>query len=190
MVMWQSHVSRRDLAEGLRYYTTTVGAHPHKYAYVLVGVCAVQVAVLTAEMIMGEETSWLFDGASLVLVLATGLLYYITLLPCTSPTSPVFSSLQEVTPPAEMPVSQFASSLATLRDVAGAHILMCFALTGVVLLQCGKYYSERLQERERNEEVDVRLVRRQRQLQQAERTKQGPALRTAAPSVGGPEAST
>lgn len=42
---------------------------------------------------------------------------------------------------------------------------------GIVLLQCAKYYSERLQERERNEELDARLVRRLRHRQQEQRSR-------------------
>lgn len=72
-------------------------------------------------------------------------------------------------PPATLTPRQLQHWVALLRELASAHILLSMALLGVILLQCGKYYSVRLQERERNEEVDVRLVRRLRQLQQEER---------------------
>ena len=65
--------------------------------------------------------------------------------------------------------SQAQELFALLRELASAHILLSIALIGIILLQCGKYYSVRLQERERNEEVDVRYVRRLRQRQRQER---------------------
>lgn len=87
-------------------------------------------------------------------------------------------------------MGDFQETLTSLRDVASAHLLLSLALIGIVLLQCGKYYSERLQERERNEEVDARLVRRLRQLQHDERVRNGEANPNAAPSPGGPGSST
>lgn len=87
-------------------------------------------------------------------------------------------------------MGDFQETLTSLREVASAHLLLSLALIGIVLLQCGKYYSERLQERERNEEVDMRLVRRLRQLQHDERVRNGEENPNAAPSPGGPGSST
>lgn len=127
-----------------------------------------------------------------VLVAAVATLYKTKLLPRTS-RSPdtVIDMLPSVTPPpAAQPLSFYAETLSALREVANAHALLAMALLGIVLLQCGKFYSERLQERERNEEVDARLLRRLRQLQQEERSKNNTDLPTMAPSPGGPDAST
>lgn len=104
---------------------------------------------------------------------------------------PVIDSLSSILPPPPAnPVGNFQTTLTTLREVASAHVLLAMALIGIVLLQCGKYYSERLQERERNEEVDARVLRRLRQLQQDERLKNDSSNPTMAPSPGGPGAST
>lgn len=70
--------------------------------------------------------------------------------------------------------AKFQELLILLRELASTHILLSIALIGIILLQCGKYYSVRLQERERNEEVDVRLVRRLRQRQQQARESGAP----------------
>ena len=88
-----------------------------------------------------------------VLVAAVATLYKTKLLPRTS-RSPdtVIDMLPSVTPPpAAQPLSFYAETLSALREVANAHALLAMALLGIVLLQCGKFYSERLQERERNE---------------------------------------
>lgn len=127
-----------------------------------------------------------------VLVAAVATLYKTKLLPRTS-RSPdtVIDMLPSVTPPpAAQPLSFYAETLSALREVANAHALLAMALLGIVLLQCGKFYSERLQERERNEEVDARLLRRLRHLQQEERSKNHADAPTMAPSPGGPDAST
>lgn len=76
-------------------------------------------------------------------------------------------------PPESMTTTKLHDLLMLLRELASTHILLSIALIGIILLQCGKYYSVRLQERERNEEVDVRLVRRLRQRQQQERENGG-----------------
>ena len=79
-------------------------------------------------------------------------------------------ALPSVMPPEDsITTAKFQELLILLRELASTHILLSIALIGIILLQCGKYYSVRLQERERNEEVDVRLVRRLRQRQQQER---------------------
>lgn len=106
-------------------------------------------------------------------------------------TNPVIDWIPSVIPPPPAnPLGHFQTTLTTLREAAIAHVLLVMALIGVVLLQGGKYYSERLHERERNEEVDARLVRRLRQLQQEERQKNSEGNPAAAPSPGGGEAST
>lgn len=111
---------------------------------------------------------------------------YVALTP-----NPVIEIIPSITPPpASQPLSHYAEVLSSLREVANAHVLLAMALLGIVLLQCGKFYSERLQERERNEEVDARILRRLRQLQQEERSKSNTDPPAMAPSPGGPDAST
>ena len=59
-----------------------------------------------------------------------------------------------------------ADALEPLREIASSHAVMAVALLGIIVLQSGKYYSERLQGRERLEELDARLQRRLRRQQQ------------------------
>ncbi|GAC94842.1 hypothetical protein PHSY_002415 [Pseudozyma hubeiensis SY62] len=60
---------------------------------------------------------------------------------------------------------------APLREIATSHTVLAVALVGVILLQSGQYYSERLEERERIEEDEARLRRRQRRREQEEKRK-------------------
>lgn len=56
------------------------------------------------------------------------------------------------------------STLLPLRELATSNAVLAAALIGVVVLQSGQYYSERLEERERVEEEEARLARRRRRL--------------------------
>ncbi|WFD21782.1 hypothetical protein MEQU1_000438 [Malassezia equina] len=163
LILWESERTPESILVALQYYVSTVGAAPTKYTSVLLAVGTLQATILGGKMLMGSENNWLFDGASLFLVCASGVLYVNKI-------HPFVDALPSVMPPPQvLTASHFQQTLAVLRELASAHILLSMALIGIILLQCGKYYSVRLQERERNEEVDVRLVRRLRQIQQEER---------------------
>ncbi|KAI3627666.1 hypothetical protein CBS14141_001667 [Malassezia furfur] len=184
ILLWQEPARDREVLYALHYYLNTVGVWSDKYIAALFTVISIQISVLLFQIFSGKETNWLFDGASLFLVAAVATLYKTKLLP-------LIDMLPSVTPPpAAQPLSFYAETLSALREVANAHALLAMALLGIVLLQCGKFYSERLQERERNEEVDARLLRRLRHLQQEERSKNHADAPTMAPSPGGPDAST
>ncbi|WFD25489.1 hypothetical protein MNAN1_000449 [Malassezia nana] len=163
LILWESNRTPESVLVALQYYVSTVGAAPTKYTSVLLTVGTIQATILGTKMLMGSENNWLFDGASLFLVCASGVLYVNKI-------QPFVDALPSAMPPPQAFTPTFhLQMLALLRELASAHILLSMALIGIILLQCGKYYSVRLQERERNEEVDVRLVRRLRQLQQEER---------------------
>ncbi|WFC93937.1 hypothetical protein MBRA1_000563 [Malassezia brasiliensis] len=184
ILLWQEPARDREVLFALHYYFNTVGVWSDKYIATLFTVVSIQISVLLFHIFSGKETNWLFDGASLFLVAAVATLYKTKLLP-------LIDIIPSITPPpASQPLSHYAEALSSLREVANAHVLLAMALLGIVLLQCGKFYSERLQERERNEEVDARLLRRLRQLQQEERSKSNTEPPAMAPSAGGPDAST
>ncbi|CCU98175.1 unnamed protein product [Malassezia sympodialis ATCC 42132] len=158
LILWESDRTPESVLVALQYYVSTVGAAPTKYTTVLLVVGTIQATILGSKIFMGSENNWLFDGASLFLVCASGILYVNKI-------HPFVDALPSVMPPPQVLTSaHFQQTLGILRELASAHILLSMALIGIILLQCGKYYS-----RERNEEVDVRLVRRLRQLQQEER---------------------
>ncbi|WFD36337.1 hypothetical protein MCUN1_003216 [Malassezia cuniculi] len=164
-VHWHADYARWDAnapsLEALQYYTATMGVAPIKYTSVLVAVGSVMCAIFGARIIGGSEANLLFDGASLFLVGASGMLYANKI----------------------MPIAVDRQTADALRDIASSHAVLYMALLGIIALQSAKYYSERLTERERLEEVDARLTRRIRQLQQQARD-EADAAGTARPSFG------
>lgn len=58
--------------------------------------------------------------------------------------------------------------LMPLRDLASSNAVLAVALVGVLILQSGQYYSERLERRERVEENEARLRRKRRKLERAQ----------------------
>lgn len=78
----------------------------------------------------------------------------------------VFPSIAALPPlhptPAANPLNASDTLGIALRDLATSNAVIAAALVGIVLLQSGQYYSERLEERERIEELDARLRRRLR----------------------------
>lgn len=91
LVIWQEPASQTTLLDALHFYSNTVGAEPAKYTAVFLAVGTVQTVILLFKMLVGKETNWLFDGASLctcnahtsVLVVAMGILLKNKLFPCT-----------------------------------------------------------------------------------------------------------
>lgn len=57
--------------------------------------------------------------------------------------------------------------LLPLRDLASSNAVLAVALVGVLILQSGQYYSERLERRERAEENEARLRRKKRRLERS-----------------------
>ncbi|KAL4400133.1 endoplasmic reticulum to Golgi vesicle-mediated transport protein [Malassezia pachydermatis] len=163
LMLWEANLTKENVTIALQYYASTIGIAPQRYAHRLMAIGSIQIGILLLKMFTGGANNLLFDGASLFLILASSVLFFSKIQPCIEALPP------SVPPPATLTPRQLQHWVALLRELASAHILLSMALLGVILLQCGKYYSVRLQERERNEEVDVRLVRRLRQLQQEER---------------------
>ena len=165
-IHWHADYARWDdsasAIDALEYYVATMVHAPIKYTSVLVTFGLAAVGIFGTRIICGTETNLLFDGASLFLVAASGMLYANKILPNVAILPPT------VPPPPAKPVDDESS--AALREIASSHAVLYIALLGIILLQSAKYYSERLEERERFEEVDARLTRRMRQRQQEERS--------------------
>ena len=62
--------------------------------------------------------------------------------------------------------------LLPLRDLASSNAVLAVALVGVLILQSGQYYSERLERREREEENEARLRRKKRKLERRNQAQQ------------------
>lgn len=63
------------------------------------------------------------------------------------------------------------SLLGPLRELASSNAVVAVALLGIIILQSGQYYSERLEERERVEEDEARVRRRRRRAAREERSR-------------------
>lgn len=77
-------------------------------------------------------------------------------------------SLPAKTPtPTADPLNPRDGVLLSLRDLASSNAVLAVALVGVLILQSGQYYSERLERREMVEEDEARLRRRKRRLERS-----------------------
>lgn len=178
-IHWHADYARWDESisslEAFQYYIATMGHAPVKYTSVLVAVGTVMTGIFGMRIVLGSETNLLFDGACLFLIAASGMLYANKILPNVALLPP------NVPPPPAIAVD--GKSTRALHDIASSHAVLYVALLGIIVLQSAKYYSERLAHRERLEEVDARLTRRLRHLQQQERN-EAEAAGAARPSFG------
>ena len=168
LLLCQTPVTDTAVREALRYYVMNTAAAPVPYAHVFMACLIAQMTLLGTKVVVGSESNVLFDGASLFLVLASCMLCYARV-------QPNLDGVQGATTAQQ--------AFGSLREIASSHAVISVALLGIILLQSGKYYSQRLQERERNEELDARLQRRLRQQQQQERkAAEGAGARVPLPS--------
>ncbi|PWN93068.1 hypothetical protein FA10DRAFT_263773 [Acaromyces ingoldii] len=162
LVLWQSPVTRPSLLSAHIYYSHTLVSMPEYFTIGQYAVGTLGGVMLLAKVLGGRESNWLFDGASLFLYGASGIVYLqkivpsLRALPATSPQ------------PAADPMDPKDNVLLPLRDLASSNAVLAVALVGVLILQSGQYYSERLERRERVEENEARLRRKRRKLERAQ----------------------
>ena len=109
---------------------------------------------------------------SAVLYGAVGLVYFQKIRPSESQRGvavsnsltppPGILALPTAASPAADPLDPLDLTLVPLRELASSNAVIAVALIGVLILQAGQYYSERLEERERIEEDEARVRRRRR----------------------------
>lgn len=166
LILWQSPVTYDSVVTAYTYYQDTMVEMPSIFSKLLHTVGTLAALLLISKALGGRESNWLFDGASLFLFGAAGLVYYHKIAP----------SLATLPPKAPLPGSAAVDGrdavFIPLREIASSHTVLAVALVGVILLQSGQYYSERLEERERIEEDEARIRRRQRRREQEEKRKE------------------
>ncbi|GAK66508.1 uncharacterized protein PAN0_013d4730 [Moesziomyces antarcticus] len=166
LILWQAPVTYDSVVTAYTYYQDTMVDMPSIHRKLLLGIGTLAALLLISKALGGRESNWLFDGASLFLFGAAGLVYYHKIEP----------SLATLPPRAPSPGSGAVDArdavFAPLREIATSHTVLAVALVGVILLQSGQYYSERLEERERIEEDEARIRRRQRRREQEEKRKE------------------
>lgn len=165
LILWQSPVTYDSVVTAYTYYKDTMVEMPSIFSKFLHAVGTLAALLLISKALGGRESNWLFDGASLFLFGAAGLVYYHKIAPSLAALPPKAPS------PGAAAVNARDAVFAPLREIATSHTVLAVALVGVILLQSGQYYSERLEERERIEEDEARLRRRQRRREQEEKRK-------------------
>ncbi|KAE8234077.1 hypothetical protein CF326_g883 [Tilletia indica] len=170
LLLWQSPITPTSLLRSYTYYSRSLlpvlDSAPH--ATVLYGAGLLGSSVTLLKAWGGRESNWLFDGASLFLFGSVGLVYYnnvlinLRSLPLQWP-----ASNSAIPPPS--PMSGTDRIFLSLREIASSHAILAVALVGVILLQSAQYYSERLEERERIEELDAKIRRRIRKREVAQK---------------------
>ncbi|PWY99037.1 hypothetical protein BCV70DRAFT_201261 [Testicularia cyperi] len=163
LMLWQNPVTYDSVVTAYTYYQDTMVDMTPLFRKTLHGVGTLAALLLISKALGGRESNWLFDGASLFLFGAAGLVYYHKVVP----------SLATLPPKPPSPGATIVDSrdavFAPLREIASSHTVLAVALVGVILLQSGQYYSERLEERERIEEDEARIRRRQRRRDQEQK---------------------
>ncbi len=166
LILWQAPVTYDSVVTAYTYYSDTMVDMPYIFRKILHGVGTLAAVLLIAKALGGRESNWLFDGASLFLFGAVGLVYYHKIDPSLALLPPKAPS------PGAAAVDGRDPVFSPLREIATSNTVLAVALIGVILLQSGQYYSERLEERERIEEDEARLRRRQRRREQEEKRKE------------------
>ena len=159
LLLWQSPITHANLISAHRYYSNSLINSDPRFNAALHSIWVIGALTVLAKIVLGRrESNWLFDGASLFLYSASALVYFkkvlgnLALLPALTPTP--LADPQDPADPTFVP----------LRELATSNAVLAAALVGVLVLQSGQFYSERLEERERVEELEARLARRRRRL--------------------------
>ncbi|OLL22885.1 Secretory component protein psh3 [Neolecta irregularis DAH-3] len=145
--LWQNPVPEAALAAAAEEHYSLLAAIPRVMQYILHSVILIGLSGHIIKLHKGNDSNWLFDGASLVLYMISLVIYGKTL---------VFGLLH----------SQYDLSLYiafwdvsnreyqdlprsdTLRVIAATHLIMAVVLMGVLLLQGGQYYAQKAAEKE------------------------------------------
>ncbi|PWO00216.1 hypothetical protein FA09DRAFT_328320 [Tilletiopsis washingtonensis] len=155
LLLWQSPITRASLLSAHGYYAETLGHLSARALAALYALGGAAVLACCVKIAAGRESNWLFDGASLFLYGAVGLVYFQKIRPS-------ILALPTAASPAADPLDPLDLTLVPLRELASSNAVIAVALIGVLILQAGQYYSERLEERERIEEDEARVRRRRR----------------------------
>jgi hypothetical protein len=159
LLLWQSPITRESLLSAQTYYNIALVNMPHAFHLIHMALATSGAAFLLTKALGGRESNWLFDGASLFLYGATAVVHVQKIVPS-------LAELPALHPvPAANPSNPRDSLLVPLRELASSNAVQAAALVGVLILQSGQYYSERLERRERIEETEARLRRKRRRLE-------------------------
>jgi len=158
LTLWQSPLTDDHLRTAAIYYSL-FATLPQWMTWVLLAVAALGAASLLASFKEGEAGNVMFDGASIFLYLCTLYVYWSSVLPNLSE---VFSKPLPRTESIDVP---FPDDLRQPTiELASSHLICSVALTGILLLQTGRYWadSEDRSEREQDEKEEAAEEERRR----------------------------
>ncbi|TXT10998.1 hypothetical protein VHUM_01749 [Vanrija humicola] len=137
-VLWRSPVTPAALEQSIRYYSL-LGHGPDGLGWVYIAVGVAALVAAGGKLVSGwrgKGGEVLFDGASLLLVASITYNQVTELYPTlVSFPNPLPEKLTEH--------DTFPVLAAAVRDLANDNIITSVMLTGVMLLQAGRYYSSR-----------------------------------------------
>jgi len=136
LTLWQSPLTNEHLRTAAIYYASFASL-PVWMVLALVTVALAGAASLLASFREGEAGNVMFDGASIFLYVCTIYVYCSSVLP----------NLSEVysrpLPAAEPNTFPFPAELRQPTiELASSHLICSVALTGVLILQAGRYWAE------------------------------------------------
>ncbi len=76
LILWQAPVTYDSVVTAYTYYQDTMVDMPSVHRKLLLGIGTLAALLLISKALGGRESNWLFDGASLFLFGAAGLVYY------------------------------------------------------------------------------------------------------------------
>ncbi|KAI3478180.1 hypothetical protein L1887_59909 [Cichorium endivia] len=76
LILWQAPVTYDSVVTAYTYYQDTMVDMPSIHRKLLLGIGTLAALLLISKALGGRESNWLFDGASLFLFGAAGLVYY------------------------------------------------------------------------------------------------------------------
>ncbi|KAK0551005.1 hypothetical protein OC846_000131 [Tilletia horrida] len=162
LLLWQSPITSISLQRSYTYYAQSLipclDSPPHSAILYGAGLLGSTTTLLKA--LGGRESNWLFDGASLFLFGSVGIVYYNNVLFNLRALPASWPQNSYKLPSTSSPVLGTDRIFLSLREIASSHAILAVALVGVILLQSAQYYSERLEERERIEEMEAKIRRR------------------------------
>ncbi|KAG8933968.1 hypothetical protein FRC02_010806 [Tulasnella sp. 418] len=154
--LWQATFTEADIRAAAAYYSIFASL-PVSMAWVMIGIASIGAAALWASLNDGNTGNIMFDGASLFLYGCTFAVYGWSVVPSLNE---VFKKPFIPSNSVEVPLSESVKQ--PTIDLASSHLVCSVALTGVLVLQAGRWWAEgeekfEAEEEERNYRRSLRL---------------------------------
>ncbi|GAA95797.1 uncharacterized protein L969DRAFT_94833 [Mixia osmundae IAM 14324] len=130
--LWTSKLLDSSVKSAHIYYHDLVRA-PAWVSLILYGVSVLGLGSTLAKMVEMNQSTLLFDGASLFLQLTTLATYHFDI-----------RNAFDLLPPLSAGSAASAALVGVLKELASAHTIIAVALTGVIGLQAGQFYADKV----------------------------------------------